>query len=183
MRIGFRSIVGSGKGLEDYMDGFNLTARTKKLNKKTTYWYCDTCDDLIENDEDGYVEWIMYRTPDGASKGRDLRLVHHVCAPPGRRRCQFNSDVEFARDQGVVHDIALPELLGPDGLARLLEILQRGVLSTQDVAEMIRRLHIPGFEEARRWVSDGKADGILEPCAGDPLLQSDISELLNTYVN
>ena len=46
-------------------------------------------------------------------------------------------------------DLALPEFLGPDGLLHFLDFIAKGSIETPDVLEMIKRLHVKGYEQAR----------------------------------
>jgi len=119
--------------------------------KETSTWLCDTCGEPIERVEDGWVEWILVTESDDRCRGRDLRLVHHVPAGPrgGVHGCQFDGDAERDRDGGAVRDLALCHFLGPDGLMYLLSFIAEGQLPVTEVLEMVKRLHVPGYEHAR----------------------------------
>ena len=108
-----------------------------------SYWTCDTCRGKIENAQDGYVEWTIYRDCNERHRGRNLRLVHHFPASPlrGRNGCQSDPGVEHRWDNGVLHDLPLTDFLGADGLMLLLEMLAEAALPTAAVVEMIKRLH------------------------------------------
>lgn len=128
------------------------------------FWTCDTCGEPILRTEDGWVEWIEFHTPDG-EKGRDLRLVHIRPASPTGRRCQFNQDAERLRDGGLVADVHLADFLGVDGLMELLSMLAEGRIPHDEVIEMIKRLHIPGYDQARAEFSRAIAEGVIQPNA------------------
>lgn len=92
-------------------------------------WTCDGCGQPIVRAEDGYVEWLK-RLNKGdepfAASCRQIRLVHHRLASPDRdtkNACYLDEDQYFARDKSTISSLALPDLLGPDGLTRLLEML------------------------------------------------------------
>jgi hypothetical protein len=115
-------------------------------------WKCDACGQIIERPEMGWVEWLA--GPTRGTKAHAFRIVHNSS------RCQYPS---MAR----VHDIHLIHLLGPDGLATLLEVLspgghtgnrEEGVASLDEWGELVRRLHIPHYEEARQYWADAEAD-------------------------
>lgn len=113
--------------------------------KEQTSWYCDTCGKLISAIEDGWVEWITYKDSNGKSKARDFRLVHG-----SGKRCQFDEQAEFHKDGGVLSDLPLEHFLGTEGLMLLLCKIDEGEIPTNQLVEMIKRLHIPGYEIDRR---------------------------------
>jgi len=136
----------------------------------TTTWICDTCGELIETVEAGWVEWLVivnrYDTAD-KRQGRGLRLVHHQPASPRRMArygsCQYDAHAEFQRDGASLYDLPLSSFLGPDGLNLLLSMIAEDELPTEDVLEMTKRLHIPGYEHARRHFARAIAEGVFEP--------------------
>lgn len=125
-------------------------------------WTCDTCGQPIHNVDDGWVEWIEFKSPEGR-KGRDLRLVHSRPASPTGGRCQFNQQAERQRDGGIILDRQLSSFLGPDGLMDLLSLIAESRLPTEDVLEMIKRLNIPGYEQARMHFDGAISEGVFEP--------------------
>jgi hypothetical protein len=131
------------------------------------YWICDTCGEKIENPKDGWVEWIVVGAGfrGGIKTGRDLRLVHHIPASPLGKPygCQFNGPEERAKDGGIISDLSLEYFLGPDGLMRLLALISEDELPKEEVLEMIKRLHIPGYEIARHHFDRAIEAGVFEP--------------------
>lgn len=118
-------------------------------------WKCDACGQIIESREAGWVEWLGGSTP--GTKAHGFRIVHNSS------RCQYPSTAR-------VHDVHLTHLLGPDGLDRLLQLLtpgwhtgsrEEGVTRLDEWEELVRRLQIPNYEEARQHWSDAEADGFL----------------------
>ncbi len=114
---------------------------------------CDVCGQIIARPEVGWVEWLA--GPTHGTKAHGFRIVHNS------NRCQYPSS-------GRVHDIHLTHLLGPDGLATLLALVspggrsgnrEDGVESLEEWGELVRRLQIPYYEEARQYWSDAEADG------------------------
>lgn len=130
-------------------------------------WFCDVCGDEIRSTDDGWVEWISLSDGEGRRRGRDLRLVHHRPASPLRgtlaARCQFHERNEHARDGGIVNDLPLKSFLGPDGLMRLLAMIAEERAPRDEVLEMIKRLHIPGYEQARLHFVEAVAEDVFEP--------------------
>jgi len=147
----------------------------------TNTWICDTCGEPIEKASDGWVEWLMERVDDDKWIGRGLRLVHHypASARGSDSRCQYHGEAEYKRNQSIVNDQSLEDFLGPDGLMQLLSFIADGKIPTVEVLEMIKRLHIPGYEHARLHFSAALAEVAFEPnTLKDYYWQSDISAVL-----
>jgi hypothetical protein len=128
-------------------------------------WICDFCAKPIISAGDAYLEWVEARDESGAYKTRDLTLVHHLPASPRRQAhgCQFDDEVEFARDGGIVCGESLATFCGYDGHTLLLAMLRDGKSSPADVVEIIRRIHTPNYEHARLHIESACAEGIIEP--------------------
>ena len=94
-----------------------------------------------------------------------MRIVHHVPASPSGKPpgCQFNGKAEYEKDGGIIADLPLKEFLGPDGLMQLLLLLYEDELPKEEVLEMIKRLHIPGYEIARHNFAHAINAGVFEP--------------------
>jgi hypothetical protein len=116
-------------------------------------WICDTCHEPVGPD-DGWLEWLEPET--GAY---DFRITHH------ERKCQKHA---YHDDVGDMH---LSTFLNAQGLQALLSMLDVGPLldpdrtrtpATSDIpslVEVIRRLHIPFYEEARLYFNAARQDG------------------------
>lgn len=128
----------------------------------TPRWYCDTCGQAIRHSRDGWVEWLV-RSEGPRRIGRGFRLVHHQPASPLPEGCQYDGDEEYWRDQSILADVTLEDFLGHDGLTYLLEVLSRGELPQEQVVEMIKRLHTPGYERARFHAQAATEEGVIEP--------------------
>lgn len=113
-------------------------------------WSCDECGEPIDRPEDGWVEWLVYG--EYPMKGLGLRLVHHYPASPIQHEggCYYIRDFERGRrrEAGFVLDNHMAVFMGPAGLVRLLEILERGHCAPAELALIVKRLHVPGYEEA-----------------------------------
>lgn len=131
----------------------------------TNYWICDTCGERITKAEDGWVEWIILKDKSGGHRRkRDMRLVHHFPSSPRKQGegCQFNQKAEFAKDQGIIGDLSLQDFLGPKGLMTLLSFIAEEGVANSGVLEMIKRLHIPGYEIARFHMEEAVRSGAVE---------------------
>jgi len=118
-------------------------------------WTCDTCGFDIARAEDGWVEWLMVEFP----KGNGLRLVHAYPASP---RLDHPSRCQYGRVRGL-NDLPLEDFVGPNGMMRLLAMLYDERAPKEELLEMIKRLHIPGYEQARHHFDDAIAEGVYEP--------------------
>ena len=146
-------------------------------------WKCDRCGENIKTAGDGWLQWISIPRESSGDKMRDLTLVHHLPASPRKNRheygCQFDSQAEFRKDGGTDLGFSLNECCGSDGLTRLLSLLEEEDSSRADVLEIIKRVHTPGYEQARQNVGEAIAEGIIEPNLPQGFyLQSDIREVL-----
>lgn len=115
-------------------------------------WKCDACGQIIDRPDTGWVEWLA--GPTQGTKAHGFRIVHNS------NRCQYPSSAR-------VHDVHLLHLVGTDGLANLLTLLvpgrsrgnhEDGVANLDEWTEIVRRLHLPHYEEARQYWADAEAD-------------------------
>lgn len=125
-------------------------------------WICDRCGEQIKVARDGWLQWMEVGQP-GEHKMRNLSLVHHRPASPRSHGCQFDEQLEFRRDGGIVGDSGLDGYCGPDGLVELLSMLTDYPASTTEILLMIQRIHVPGYERARRHADRAISEGALEP--------------------
>lgn len=124
----------------------------------TTQWRCDTCGDPIVKVVDGWVEWLEPgSSTSGKKPGRGLRLVHQ------NKNCQYDERREHATDGSILCDMQLSHYLGADGLTSLLSLSVDQSVPQEEVIEMIKRLHTPGYELVRPILAQAIADGVIEP--------------------
>jgi hypothetical protein len=147
-------------------------------------WRCATCGQLITRIEDGWVEWLAGEDEDGNALLRGLRLVHWITASPRPdHACQYDQRHEFKNSRSVVEGLPLGSFVGPDGLMLLLSLIAPGELPINEVLELIKRVQIPGYEQARELFDDAIAQGVLKPSIGEGYyLQSEIEALLGRAV-
>src|SRR5687767_5232931 len=129
----------------------------------TSTWICDSCGAPINAIDHGWVEWLVREEGD-EWVGKGLRLVHHVAAR-NDYSCQYDGKAVFANGRYIISDFALKEGLGPDGLMRLLSMIEGEGrrLPTGEIIEMIQRLHLPGYEAARPHMKEAIEQGAVEP--------------------
>jgi hypothetical protein len=111
-------------------------------------WICDVCGKPV-NEQDGWVEWM--ETPREGEKDmvHGLRLVHNASS------CQYNRKLIDKQDKSSSGDGPLENYLGVDGLILLLSMLSQHRWDERELLDMIQRLHIPHYEEARPFFDDG----------------------------
>lgn len=146
-------------------------------------WICDTCGKIIESPGDGWLEWVYDQ-----GQAHDFRIVHHLPKSPIQR-------AEGCYQHGMRSgraDMHLDSYLGADGLASLLSFLAIGqidpddsgprVESTRELAELIRRLQLPHYEEARIYWADAERDGYFSAASESwPYLQRTLTRLIEKY--
>ena len=132
---------------------------------------CDECGSLIVKSEDGWLEWFDdYET---AVKG--FRIVHHSSVSP---KGENGGDCYYPR-KAKVSDGHLTHYMGIDGLAFLLSKFDRDLEDPKELAEIIRRLHIPHYEEARLFFDRAYKDGLIDSMDHD---QKNLLMIINEYV-
>ena len=135
---------------------------------ETKFWICDVCGQPIKRPEDGWVEWIEHSH--GGKMGRDLRLVHHRPASPMLEGCQFNAVKEFSKDGGSLCDRPLTEFMGPSGLMLLLAFIVNETVPIEETLEMIKRIHVPGYEHVRFHLEAATNAGVFDPKFGPGII-------------
>lgn len=135
-------------------------------------WRCISCGDLITSIEEGWVEWLVTEDGYGKSRVSGLRLVHNVCRYDPRR--------EFRANKNLVEGLPLERFVGADGLMLLLSLIAQGDMPRAELLELIKRLHIPGYEQTREFFADAIHGGAVAPLIGEGFYtQSEIREMLN----
>lgn len=145
------------------------------MNTPLTQWHCDVCGEPIKNVKDGYVVW------DTDSQGRTtvIRIIHQ-------------SDCD---DDSLPNSAALEDFLGPNGLSRLLSLVSAGPIINNGVhryekgfadmdvfVDLVRRLQIPHYEEARRKFSDPELrSDYYDANETAPYLQRDLVHIIEKY--
>jgi hypothetical protein len=141
--------------------GFNMDELEKQARilgskiklKPLQQWFCDSCGGLIEKPEDGWIEWY---TEGDAYIASGYRIVHHD------QRCMYNEHVLFQQGK-MVSDNHLDDYVGPNGLVYLTRMLELDNLKDKsELIEMIRRLHVPYYEEARQYWAQAEEDGFFD---------------------
>lgn len=142
-----------------------------KLNPLQQF-ICDECQGVIEKVEDGWVEWF-----DGNENPlHGFRIVHYSVASP---RFEKGGNCYYPETPDV-SGLHLKIFTGSDGLALLLSYFKRNLADSNEFAEIIRRLHIPHYEEARHYLERAYIDRIIvDKVYG----QEDLKKVIKAYGN
>jgi hypothetical protein len=135
--------------------------------KPLAKWQCDNCQQPVTG-ETGFLEWIE---EEDLSKplARRFYIVHNKIG------CLHHSEHVGRRDNHLHY------YLGTDGLQKLLEIAgnaargKRAVSDMIEFVEIIRRLQVPYFEQARLHFKQYASDQALDDPA--PLNWTTVDEL------
>ncbi|MED2035648.1 hypothetical protein P4V58_00075 [Bacillus wiedmannii] len=151
--------------------GLDLRLRVKEQ------WFCDNCGEVIESDQDGMLEWDSFQDESAEEYtmiGENFRIVHHRTV----RNCS-----SIQNNDALLSDGHLDWFTGTEGLSKLLSIQARYKLDTVKFQEIIRRLHIDYYEEARRYLSQALADGQydINPSGNGHIPIADLIWLIETY--
>ena len=149
-------------------------------------WRCASCGELITRIEDGWVEWLASEDDYGITRVRGLRLVHRLIfnsRTSDRNRCRYDDRREFKQDHSLVEGLPLDRFVGADGLMLLLSLLAESEMPRAELLELVKRVHIPGYEQTREVFEEAIHGGAVTPLIGEGFyMQSEIRDLLR-WVN
>ncbi|MGD0487762.1 MAG: hypothetical protein ABSB94_11270 [Syntrophorhabdales bacterium] len=130
--------------------------------KPLEQFICDQCGLLIEKIDDGWLEWY----DDLEKPAHGFRIVH------SGRRCYYPERAEIS-DNHLIY------FTGNDGLSMLLNLFKRkGVVDQDELAEIIRRLHVPYYEEARTYWDRAVSEGMVD---NEDYRQADLQAVIKEY--
>ncbi|TGE38612.1 hypothetical protein E4K67_11895 [Desulfosporosinus fructosivorans] len=141
----------------------------------TKFWICDNCRKKIKDINEGWVEWLELKNENGLYNSyQGIRIVHSA-------RCNYNQDLVYKKFSAIVGDMDLQSFSGADGLMDLLLFVSEGYFDNkEELLEIIKRIHIPGYEEARSSFEEAIEEGVFEPNTKPGYYtQSNISSVLN----
>jgi len=151
-----------------------MTRKIKTL-RKARFWYCDYCHQIIRKAADGWVEWLGYEfEAHGVWKGKKIQIVHRPELSPHRNGCHY-------KWPGRPYD-TIDFYSSADGHMRLLEMLAEDVIPRDELLEIIKRIHIPNYERARRNFGQALADEVItQDVEYGYWPQSDLREVIREY--
>lgn len=116
-------------------------------------WFCDVCGGVIHSDRDGMLEWNKtYETTEHSmiAVQNDFQIVH------GRWTEQC---IPNRTEAAGLADWHLHWCTGSDGLNKLLSKLADPGTDRKSLTEIIKRLHVDLYEEARSLLPEAIEDG------------------------
>jgi len=125
--------------------------------KPLRQWICDTCGEVIESPADGWIGFLK----DEGLKAHDFRIVHHVMFSP---RSPSSNCYPYNNRANRV-SLHLKWLTGDTGIAYLLNFIDSYGVKEVDIkefGELMRRLFIPYYEEAREYFGRALGDGYFQ---------------------
>lgn len=145
-------------------------------------WQCNNCGELISSFEDGRVEWLCEGCEEETVKIHGLRLVHARTSSPESTvsyGCEYNPREEFRKNQSLVEGVSFSAFSGPDGLVLMLSMLAQRQYPAEQLIELVKRVHVPGYEEARDLFPRAIGEQVIVPAIGPGYyLQSEIRDVL-----
>lgn len=136
-------------------------------------FYCDTCGEIINSPEEGWIEWISkYNEVSGLDDIHSFRIVHHYsCSPLASTKkygCYQHTD-EDGRSDVHLQDFICEEYK----MANILRFLDigsyhvpdykgSGIVDLREYVEIVRRFTIPYYEEARQYWEEALEDGYFQ---------------------
>ena len=133
-------------------------------------WFCDTCGELISKPEDACLEWYLDRN---TSAETGFRIVHaHQPA------CRYD-ERQLERDKKSLLDLPFNTVIWPDGLGALLYVMEHTTFaSVKDFIDIVRRLQVPYYEEARHYWQQAEKDGLFD---GSEYTMKALLSIINRY--
>ena len=131
---------------------------------KTTTWTCDSCGMEISDVGHGWVEWLVKKEGNNY-RPHSFRIVHDYPhgSNGGEGGCQYGDFCGYDKDGSTLSDTELRTFTGPGGLMDLLSMLSEEGSPKEELIELIKRIHIPGYEATREYFQEAIAEGIFEP--------------------
>ena len=134
-------------------------------------WICDRCGEVIKEPGHGWLEWL--------SENREEQYLHHgfkiVHYKPYSPRkpegsCSF---YDSPPQEQLKMDLPLSELIGLNGMVILLTFIDTGpfreepfygphVKDLREWTELVRRLMLPYYEEARLYMRQANNQGFFD---------------------
>jgi len=143
--------------------------------KPLKQYICDSCGKLIEKPEDGWWEYLHDTKTDLVS---GFRIVHH------RVQCMYRGQ-ELRHKNKMVGDLDLNSMLASGGFGHMLhwlELSETRKLSLRieitEFTEIMRRLYLPYWEEARQYWEQAFSEGFHDKCG---FSENDLKSIIAEY--
>jgi hypothetical protein len=130
---------------------------------------CDTCHEVINSPNEGWLEWLEdCESKSQQRKAHSFRICHHLLNSPfgGEKGCYVHSDKGNSSTMHLGHFLE-------DRMAHLLRCTDIGdyhdpdfrnprIVDLRQWAELVRRVSIPYYEEARLYWTKATDDGYFD---------------------
>ena len=134
-----------------------------------TQYFCDTCGQVINNPNEGWIEWLSeYNEETGKEENYGFKIVHHLKYSPlanehRKRGCyQYdNGAATWHLHQFIEDNYKMAHILGLLDIGPYHQKEYKGptVKDMREYVEFVRRLTIPHYEEARKYWDEAVRDG------------------------
>ena len=139
--------------------------------KPLKQWICDSCGGLISKPEDGWWEFLH----DDTHRVYGFRIVHY------NPKCYYPTGDKHI----TVGDLPLKNMINSGGFGHMLhwlELTQTGKMKEHidisDFTEIMRRLYLPYWEEARQYWEQSFRDGFHDKCC---FSKEDLTHIIDEY--
>jgi hypothetical protein len=141
--------------------------------KPLKQWICDGCHQIIEDPEQGWVEWLTVLVEDSV-RNKEFRIVHHAEYSPRKPHSNcYRYGWGEPPAPNLLSTTDLTDFVGQSAIPHLLMLIDPGpchqkqyqgptVENLREWADFARRLTIPYYEEARVHWQKAIADGLFE---------------------
>jgi hypothetical protein len=112
------------------------------MDEKFTVWYCDYCESPIDDPGDAVV--VRY--------GHDLKIWHKSCMNKRDESLHFEELCHFCNNPSCIADLLAD--ISPNIVDKSNGPIYDPKPSLDSICELIRRLYVPHYEEARLYFPD-----------------------------
>jgi len=140
-------------------------------------WICDSCGKLIEKPEDGWWEYLH-------DMGKNLISGFHIVHYGNERSCYYNEQALLSKNISV-GSMHLEHMITSGGFGHMLNWLELSETKKIDdrfdmtsFIEIMRRLYLPYWEEARQYWERAFKDGFHDKCC---FSENDLLSIIDEY--
>jgi len=138
-------------------------------------WICDSCKEIILKPEDGWWEYLQDTKTDFIST---FRIVHH------RQSC-MSDERALQQKNIIVGSLPLDNIVKSGGFGHMLHWLEltetkklKGSFEITEFTEIMRRLYLAYWEEARLYWKQAFEDGFHDGCC---FSENDLIPIIEEY--
>lgn len=137
------------------------------MNKPFSVFKCDICGSYIDA-SDGMLEWLQKPTDESRDNpsAECLESIHICCR---RKPCNMVYDQRAIAEGLHEQWDHLDSFIGTDNIDEILTLPMNRTIPKEkheEFLEILRRLMIPYYEEARQYFSRAENDGLIESLRG-----------------